>query len=227
MCGAPVQPDPMTDLIIEPLEPLDAAAFQRLTACSEAQLSDLRRFQALLTEWNAVMNLVGPASLPNFWNRHAWDSAQLLKLEPEARIWADLGAGAGLPGVVLAILLKDTPGAKVHLIESMTKRCKFLHAVVDDLKLPAEVHNGRAEELDLKVDVVTARACAPMVRLLGYAQPYLKRGATGWFLKGQDVDAELVEAATYWKFESDLRPSLSDPRGQIVQVKGLKSVRKV
>ena len=222
-----MQPDPVSaDLVVEALDPVDAEAFQRLTACTDAQLSDLKRFQELLAEWNAVMNLVGPATLPTYWNRHAWDSAQLLKLAPEARTWADLGAGAGLPGVVLAILLKDTPGSRVHLVESMTKRCKFLRAVVDELQLPAQIHNVRAETLDLKVDVVTARACAPMVRLLGYAQPYLKRGATAWFLKGQDVATELVEAATYWKFESDLRPSLSDPRGQIVQVKGLKSVPK-
>jgi 16S rRNA (guanine527-N7)-methyltransferase len=214
-------------LVIEDLDPVDAAAFQRLTGCTDAQLEDLTRFQALLTEWNAVMNLVGPATLPTYWNRHAWDSAQLLKLAPDAKTWADLGAGAGLPGVVLAILLKDTPGAKVHLIESMAKRCKFLHVVSHALNLPVEIHNARAEELDLKVEIVTARACAPMVRLLGYAQPYLKRGANAWFLKGQDVASELAEAATYWKFESDLRPSLSDPRGQIVQVKGLKSVRKV
>jgi 16S rRNA (guanine527-N7)-methyltransferase len=223
-----VQPDPVqAELVIEVMDPVDAAAFQRLTGCSDDQLADLERFQSLLAEWNAVMNLVGPATLPTYWNRHAWDSAQLLTLAPEAKAWADLGAGAGLPGVVLAILLKDTPGAKVHLIESMTKRCKFLRVVVDELGLPAEIHNARAEELDLKVDVVTARACAPMVRLLGYAQPYLKRGAVAWFLKGQDVASELTEAATYWKFESDLRPSQSDPRGQIVQVKGLKSVRKV
>ena len=228
MFGAPVQPDRVApELAIEGLDPVDAAAFQRLTGCGDAQLVDLERFQVLLAEWNAVMNLVGPASLPNFWNRHAWDSAQLLKLAPEARTWADLGAGAGLPGIVLAILLKNTPGAKVHLVESMAKRCKFLRAAAEALDLPVEIHNARAEELDLKVEIVTARACAPMVRLLGYAQPYLKRGAVAWFLKGQDVASELVEAATYWKFESDLRPSQSDPRGQIVQVKGLQSVRKV
>ncbi|GGL44154.1 16S rRNA (guanine(527)-N(7))-methyltransferase RsmG [Caulobacter rhizosphaerae] len=214
-------------LVIEDLDPVDAAAFQRLTGCSDERLAELTRFQALLTEWNAVMNLVGPATIATYWNRHAWDSAQLLTLAPQARTWADLGAGAGLPGVVLAILLKDMPGAKVHLVESMAKRCRFLRVVADELALPVEIHNARAEDLDLKVDVVTARACAPMVRLLGYAQPYLKRGATAWFLKGQDVASELAEAATYWKFESDLRPSLSDPRGQIVQVKGLKSVRKV
>jgi 16S rRNA (guanine527-N7)-methyltransferase len=214
-------------LVIEALDPVDAAAFQRLTGCTDTQLADLTRFQALLAEWNEVMNLVGPATIATYWNRHAWDSAQLLTFAPEAKTWADLGAGAGLPGVVLAILLKGTPGAKVHLVESMAKRCRFLRVVADELKLPVEIHNARAEELDLKVDVVTARACAPMVRLLGYAQPYLKRGAVAWFLKGQDVASELAEAATYWKFESDLRPSLSDPRGQIVQVKGLKSVRKV
>jgi 16S rRNA (guanine527-N7)-methyltransferase len=214
-------------LVVEELDPVDATAFQRLTDCSYAQLADLTRFQTLLAEWNAVMNLVGPATIAPYWNRHAWDSAQLLRLAPEARTWADLGAGAGLPGVVLAILLKDVPGAKVHLVESMAKRCRFLRVVADELALPVEIHNARAEDLNLKVDVVTARACAPMVRLLGYAQPYLKRGATAWFLKGQDVASELAEAATYWKFESDLRPSLSDPRGQIVQVKGLKSVRKV
>jgi len=214
-------------LVVEELDPVDAVAFKRLTGCSDAQLADLARFQVLLAEWNAVMNLVGPATIATYWNRHAWDSAQLLTFAPGARTWADLGAGAGLPGVVLAILLKDTPGAKVHLVESMAKRCRFLRVVADELALPVEIHNARAEDLDLKVDVVTARACAPMVRLLGYAQPYLKHGATAWFLKGQDVASELAEAATYWKFESDLRPSRSDPRGQIVRVKGLKSVRKV
>lgn len=219
--------DAIAPLIVEDLDPVDAAAFQRLTGCTDAQLADMVRFQTLLGEWNEVMNLVGPATIATYWNRHAWDSAQLLQLAPDAKTWADLGAGAGLPGVVLAILLKDTAGAKVHLVESMAKRCKFLRVIVDELKLPAEIHNARAEELDLKVEIVTARACAPMVRLLGYAQPYLMRGSTGLFLKGQDVASELSEAATYWKFESDLRPSLSDPRGQIVQVKGLKSVRKV
>src|SRR5690606_23717223 len=98
-----------------------------------------------LTAANRVMNLVGPATLDIFWSRHAWDSAQLLDLAPEARTWADLGAGAGLPGVVLAILLKGRPGAHVHLIDSMTKRCRFLSEVVGALDLPATVHNARAE----------------------------------------------------------------------------------
>lgn len=187
-------------------------------------MADLERFREMLTAKNEVMNLVGPATLPDFWNRHAWDSAQLLKLEPQAKVWADLGAGAGLPGLVLAILLKGEPGAKVHLVESMAKRCRFLTEVVDALDLPAEVHNARAEDLKLKVEVVTARACAPLEKLLGFARPYLRSGATGLFLKGQDVVSELTVAARYWKFQSDLTPSQSDPRGQIVRVKGLSRV---
>jgi 16S rRNA (guanine527-N7)-methyltransferase len=209
------------------LEVHDAAGFQAASGCSDTQLADLERFRALLADWNEKMNLVGPSAMEAFWPRHAWDSAQLLKLEPDAKVWADLGAGAGFPGLVLAILLKDTPGATVHLVESMAKRCRFLETIVGTLNLPAQVHNARAESLSLKVDVVTARACAPLVRLLGYAEPYLGRGATGLFLKGQDVVSELTGATKYWKFDCDLLPSLSSSEGQIVRVKGLSRVRKV
>lgn len=204
---------------------LDAAGYQALTGVSDAQMADLARFQALLAEWNEVMNLVGPLTIATYWTRHALDSSQLLDLAPDASTWADLGAGAGLPGVVLAILLKGRAGAKVHLVESMAKRCRFLDVVAKDLDLPVQVHNARAEDLKLKVDIVTARACAPMTKLLGFAEPYLRSGATGLFLKGQDVATELSEAAKAWKFQSELRPSQSDPRGRIVQVKGLSRVR--
>lgn len=199
----------------------DAAEFQALTGASPAQMADLERFRVLLEEGNAVMNLVGPATLPDFWNRHVWDSAQLLRLAPDALTWADLGAGAGFPGLVLAILLKKTPGAKVHLVESMAKRCRFLDQVAQELALPTEIHNLRAEDLSLSVDIVTARACAPMVRLFGYAQPYFRRKARGLFLKGQDVVSELSDASKSWTFKVRLIPSLSDARGQIVDVESL------
>jgi 16S rRNA (guanine527-N7)-methyltransferase len=202
---------------------MDAAEFQALSGASDAAMADLERFRLMLVEGNAVMNLVGPSTLPDFWSRHAWDSAQLLRVIPGAKVWADLGAGAGFPGLVLAILLKyadDSTSVHVHLVESMAKRCRFLTEVVSALDLPATVHNARAEDLKLKVEVVTARACAPMRRLLGFAQPYLKAGAVGLFLKGQDVASELEEATTYWKYDSDLSPSVSDNRGRIVSVRG-------
>jgi len=221
-----VQPDARPERI-DVAEPpvLDAAGYQALTGASDAQMADLARYQELLAEWNEVMNLVGPLTIATYWTRHVLDSSQLLALAPEALTWADLGAGAGLPGVVLAILLKGRAGAKVHLVESMAKRCRFLEVVVKDLDLPAEIHNTRAEDLKLKVDIVTARACAPMSKLLGFAEPYLHRGATGLFLKGQDVAIELTEARKAWSFASELLPSQSDPRGRIVQVKRLSRVR--
>jgi 16S rRNA (guanine527-N7)-methyltransferase len=207
--------------------PRTAAEFQAAWGASDAQMADLSAFLDLLTEWNEKMNLVGPSALAEFWPRHVWDSAQLLRLAPEARVWADLGAGAGFPGLVLAILLKQTPGVMVHLVESMAKRCRFLSEVAQKLALPVHIHNARAEDLGIRVDIVTARACAPLPRLLGYAEPYLKRGATGLFLKGQDVVAELTEATKYWKFEAELTASSSHPDGRVLQVKGLSRVRTV
>lgn len=198
---------------------MDASEFQALTGISDDALADLDRYRLMLEEGNAVMNLVGPASLPEFWSRHALDSAQLLPLAPDARIWADLGAGAGLPGVVLAILLKGVDGAKVWLIDSQAKRCRFLESVVSSLSLPAEVVNARAETLTIKADVVTARACAPLDRLMDFAKPYRARGAEALFLKGEKAEEEIADARRRHRFEADVLPSQSDPRGRILRIR--------
>ena len=199
--------------------------FQALTNATPAQMGDLERFIARLTEANAVMNLIGPDTLPDVWNRHIWDSAQLLEHAPGAQSWADLGAGAGFPGIVLAIMLKTQPKSHVWLIDSLGKRCRFLQEVVDGLSLRATVLNGRAEDNAVTVEVVTARAVAPMEKLLGYAQPYLQRGATGLFLKGEKAEAEIAEARKVWQFKSKLSISRSDPRGRIVSVRGISRVK--
>jgi 16S rRNA (guanine527-N7)-methyltransferase len=204
---------------------LDAAAFQALRGATPAQMADLEAMIERLTAANAVMNLIGPDTLPDVWNRHIFDSAQLLDLVPAASTWADLGAGAGFPGLVLAILLKDRADSHVWLVDSLGKRCRFLQEVVDALSLRATVVNGRAEDQRLKVEVVTARALAPMDRLLGYAQPYLQRGAQGLFLKGEKAEAELIEARKVWQFDSLLSVSRSDPRGRIVSVRSLRRVQ--
>lgn len=199
--------------------------FQTQRSATPAQMADLETLIERLTAANAVMNLVGPDTIPDVWNRHIYDSAQLLDLAPKAVTWADLGAGAGFPGLVLAILLKDRADSHVWLIDSLGKRCRFLQEVVDALSLRATVVNGRAEEQRIKVDIVTARALAPMDRLLGYAQPYLQRGAQGLFLKGEKAEAELIEARKVWQFDSDLSVSRSDPRGRIVSVRSLRRVQ--
>ena len=201
---------------------MTADEFQRLTGAWPERMADLERFRVMLTAANEVMNLVGPDSLQDFWNRHAWDSAQLIDLAGFGRTWADLGAGAGFPGVVLAVLAKGRPESHVWLIDSLQKRCRFLQTVVDELELPATVVWGRAEAQALKVDIVTARALAPMEKLLGYAQPCLSRGAQGLFLKGEKAELELQEASRVWQVEAYLTVSRSDPRGRIVTVRSAK-----
>ncbi len=210
--------------LLEPPDPglaLDAAGFAALSDATPAQMADLERFREILVDWNGRINLVGASTLDSYWSRHVWDSAQLLPLAPDALTWADLGAGAGFPGLVLAVLLKGRAGAKVHLVESTAKRCRFLSEVVAALELPAQVHNARAEALKLKVDVVTARALAPLVRLLGFSAPYFSHGARGLFLKGQDTETEIDDARAAWRFDVDVLPSQSDPRGRILSIERL------
>ena len=210
--------------------PLDAAALPdgilQTIGATPQRLADVEAFAAMLGEANARMNLVGASTMDQFWSRHFLDSAQLLWFEPRAVAWADLGAGAGLPGIVLAILLKDRPGAKVHLVESVAKRCAFLARVVAVLGLPAQIHNERAEILALDVEVVTARACAPLSRLLGFAAPTMAGGARGLFLKGQEVDSEVAQARKVWEFAAAAHPSLSDSRGRVLAVTELARVRR-
>ncbi|UDF04830.1 16S rRNA (guanine(527)-N(7))-methyltransferase RsmG [Asticcacaulis sp. AND118] len=194
---------------------------------------DLTRFGTILAERNEVMNLVGPATIPHYWSRHVLDSAQLLNHAPDAKLWADLGAGAGFPGVVLAILVKhmstdsgETPtDRRVFLIDSLAKRCRFLGEVVRELDLPATVINDRAENVSLKVDVVTARAMAPLPKLIGFAESFFRKGAEGWLLKGESVEAEIAEAQKGWAFQSELFTSLSDPRGRVLHIRSVRRAR--
>jgi 16S rRNA (guanine527-N7)-methyltransferase len=182
----------------------------------------LDRFVLLLEKWQRTTNLVGPSTLGRIWTRHIADSLQLAPLMPEARTWIDLGSGAGFPGLVIACALSEYPDAKVHLIESTGKKAAFLREAARETGAPVVVHARRIEdvaaELTGRFDVVTARALAPMTALLGYAQPFLERGAKGLFLKGQDVDRELTEAAKYWNIEAEVLPSRTDAGGRIVRV---------
>ena len=189
-----------------------------------ARQQDIERYRDMLAIANQHTNLVGASTLVDFERRHFIDCAQLVYFEPQARVWADLGSGAGLPGLILAILMKGRAGGHVHLVESMAKRCRFLADVASRLSLPVTLHNARAEDLSLKVEVVTARACAPLSRLLAFSQPYLVRGARALFLKGQDVDREIEDARKAWRFSCRASQSLSDPRGRVIAIEGLAHV---
>jgi len=207
--------------------PIDLAADRAralaLVTVSRETSARLDELVTLLLKWQATTNLVAPSTLGHVWTRHVADSLQLRTLAPEARVWLDLGSGGGFPGLVLACSLAERSGARVHLVESNAKKAAFLREAARMLRLPALVHAARIEEVIHRwtepVDIVTARAVAPLADLLAYAEPVLKTGAQGLFPKGQDVEVELTEASKYWRIEATLAPSVTSADARIVVVR--------
>ncbi|KYH02410.1 16S rRNA methyltransferase [Bradyrhizobium sp. DOA1] len=171
----------------------------------------LDRYIALLREWQAKTNLVAPSTLPQLWTRHIADSLQLVDLAPSAKRWADLGSGGGFPGVVLACAMAGIPGASVHLVERIAKKAAFLREAIRVTTSPGVVHlaeiGDNVDRITGPVDCVTARALAPLHQLIGFAEPLMRLGAKALFPKGQDVEAELTEAAKYWNIQPQLHRS--------------------
>ena len=187
----------------------------------------LSRYADLLAHWQKRTNLVAPSTLPALWSRHFADSAQLRDLAPDARLWLDLGSGAGFPGLVVAILQAGTPHFRMHLVESNGKKCAFLGEVARETKAPVEIHAMRIEELAqsahrLMPDVVSARALAPLPRLFELAAPFFGARTRGLFLKGREAEAEIEAARQEWDFTSRLHPSLTSAGSHIVEVTGLR-----
>jgi 16S rRNA (guanine527-N7)-methyltransferase len=205
----------------------DREAALRLVDVSRETVQRLDALVALLRDWIPRTNLIARSTLPHLWTRHVADSAQLLRLAPQARTWIDLGSGAGFPGLVIACALADTRGAMVHLVESIGKKCAFLREAVRLIDLPAVVHQVRIEAFPRSfsgaADVVTARAVAPLPTLLGLAAPLLKSRTLGLFPKGQDVAAELTEAAKYWNIDADIAPSATSQGSGILVVRRLQA----
>lgn len=202
-----------------------------LTSVSRETIARLDAFVACLLRARLRTNLIAASTVPQIWTRHVADSLQLLPLAPNANVWIDLGSGAGFPGVVIACALAERPGAIVHLVESTRKKCAFLREAIAATGAPAIVHCERIEDFArnavANVDVITARALAPMPVLLGYVQPLLKTGAQALLLKGQDVEAELTEAAKYWNIESALVASKTSASGKIVIIRGVESRKRM
>jgi 16S rRNA (guanine527-N7)-methyltransferase len=189
---------------------------------SRETLHRLETYAALLEKWQAKINLVGPATLPDLWRRHFLDSAQLLPLLPAATgTLADLGSGAGFPGLVLAIMTDW----RVHLLDSDQRKCAFLRQVALDCGVldRVTIHARRIEQVTgLLADVVTARACAPLGELLDLAEPFIGEKGTGLFLKGAQAEEELTQAQRRWTMRLDRRDSISDPAGKLLIVSQLK-----
>lgn len=190
--------------------------FARLVPVSRETLARLEAYVGLLAAWNRRINLVGRTTMGDPWRRHILDSAQLLPFMPRgARSLVDLGSGAGLPGLVLAIL--GVP--EVHLVESDQRKAAFLREAARVSGTPVTIHAERAERLGgLAADVVTARALAPLSDLLDIAERFLSNHSICLFLKGKGAGDEVAEAARSWHFTARIEPSRSDPAGSIVRL---------
>jgi 16S rRNA (guanine527-N7)-methyltransferase len=201
---------------------MTAIDFQRATDVSRETLARLQIYADLLGRWQRSINLVGRGTVTDIWRRHFLDSAQLLDLAPvSARVWVDLGTGAGFPGLVLAIL-----GApEMHLVESDGRKCAFLGEVARATDTNVRIHHGRVEGMSaFTADVITARAVAPLAALLALSAHFVGDKTVGLFLKGQDVENELTEASKSWSIAAERVVSRSDPRGTILRVKGFRRV---
>jgi 16S rRNA (guanine527-N7)-methyltransferase len=203
----------------------DLAAMARDFGVSRESWVQLETYVKLLEQWQARVNLIAPSTADNIWERHIKDSLQLIPLLPVGcKVIADLGTGAGLPGMVLGIARP----VRVHLYEANGKKVAFLREAVRRTQIDAQVHQVRLESLVASrpppVDVVTARALAPLGELLGLAQPFLEAGATGLFMKGKDVENERAHAAKRWRFGYNKHPSLTDSQSVILEIKEVSRV---
>ena len=213
--GAARRPDPApakpkidkataNDQSLDAVIATDKIAALKLASVSRETEDRLDRYIALLREWQAKTNLVALSTLPTLW-------LQLIDLAPGAKRWADLGSGGGFPGVVLACAMAGTPGASVHLVERIAKKAAFLREAIRVTTSPGVVHlaeiGDNVDRITGPVDCVTARALAPLHQLIGFAEPLMRQGAKALFPKGQDVEAELTEAAKYWNIQPQLHRS--------------------
>lgn len=208
-----------------------AIEFADVFAVSRETVARLEVYADLLARWQKTINLVAPGTLPELWQRHFADSAQLFALAPQGALhWLDLGSGAGFPGLVIGCLLAERPGSRLTLIESDARKCAFLREVVRQMGLAAfvavdiiadRIENAANTARVGAVDVISARALAPMGRLLEWCQPFCGPKAIALLPKGREFERELTEARSVWRFESELVQSRTAPDGRIVIVRAL------
>ena len=203
-----------------------SAAFAAETGVSRETLELLEAYAAMLVDWNSRHNLVSENTLPDVWHRHMLDSAQLDAFLPaKAQTLADLGSGAGFPGLVLAIMRRSD--LKVTLFEATKKKADFLSAVAEALALPVTVSTARIESVVPEIfHAITARAFAPLDQLLTHAHKFVGPRTICLFLKGQKLELELTEAARNWKMNIQKHPSKTHPLGVILEIRDLRHVSK-
>lgn len=211
---------------------LDRDGYAAAFADSRETLDRLEVYADRLRTWQRAVNLVAPATLDAVWHRHFADSAQLLDLAPPALLrWLDLGSGAGFPGLVVAIRLAGRPGPegrRVTLVESDQRKAAFMAEVVRATGISASISVDilvrRIEDVATRAtvgtaDVVSARALAPLDRLLPLVAPFLSAHSLGLLPKGRGVESEIAAASRTWRFDAGLAPSRTDAEGRIVVIR--------
>lgn len=204
--------------------PDDAVA---LTGVSRETLGRVHAYLEVLDAWRERINLIGPGEGRHLWRRHVLDSLQLIgQIPADATKIVDVGSGAGFPGLIIACAMAERPGVNVTLVEKSVRKCEFLEAAIAEVGLPARVLNARIEEAPReKFDLMTARALAPLPRLLGYGYAWLKPSGNAVLMKGKDAAAELAEARKDWTFDVSDRASLSSAEGRILTISTIKPRR--
>jgi 16S rRNA (guanine527-N7)-methyltransferase len=195
---------------------------QILPDVSRETFERLLAYEALFLKWSKSINLAAPSTLDEFWVRHILDSAQLGAIHAPAGVWADIGSGGGLPGVVTAILMRETAGGRIHLIESNGKKAAFLRQALIESGGAGQVHACRIQEAFRSVgpvNVVTARALAPMRTLIALAKPWLDTGAIGLFHKGREYGEEMKVAGDVWHLDLVEHVSLIDRASVVLEIR--------
>ena len=191
---------------------------------SRETIERLSAYTELVEKWNPAINLISKSSISQIWHRHIIDSAQIiLRIPPENSQWCDLGSGGGFPGIVLAILAKELyPETRMVLVESDRRKSVFLREAARVLDIFVAIKTQRIEDIEPQyVDVLTARALAPLSTLCGYAYRHLKPEGVAIFPKGATATREIEDAQKLWRFDYDVTHSLTDPEALVLAVRGV------
>lgn len=191
---------------------------------SRETIDRLRKFESLVVKWQKTINLISNDTIPDVWHRHVIDSAQIFSVRmPTRQKWLDLGSGGGFPGVVVAIMLHELdPTAQVKLVESDARKATFLRAALRECGVTGQVMTDRIEQLEpQQADVVTARAVAPLSKLLGWGERHLSAGGIALFHKGQNYRDELSSAKEIWRFDERLHISQTDSAARLIEIRNI------
>lgn len=203
---------------------LDKAELPVWLNVSRETMDRLFAFCELVKKWNPAINLVSKSGISQIWDRHVIDSAQLIRQIPaQSGRWCDLGSGGGFPGIVLAVLAKEfQPETQITLVESDRRKAVFLSEAARHLDIAVSIKTQRVEDLEPQnVDVLTARALAPLSSLCGYAYRHLKPDGVAIFPKGAAAEREIEDARKLWQFELDMMQSDTDPEARVLAVRNI------